>query len=105
MDVTHTHCAGLDVHKKVVVACCLVQVASGKLKRTIRSFGTTTAQLLSLNDWLNNQQVTQIAMESTGEYWKPIYNILESNFEIMVVNAQLVDLQNRGHERSRSTPE
>ena len=87
MDVTHTHCAGLDVHKKIVVACCLIQVPSGKLKRTVRSFGTTTAQLLSLSDWLSNQQVTQIAMESTGEYWKPIYNILESNFEIMVVNA------------------
>ena len=87
MDVTYTHCAGLDVHKKVVVACSLIQVPSGKLKRTIRSFGTTTAQLLSLSDWLNAQQITQIAMESTGEYWKPIYNILESNFEIMVVNA------------------
>lgn len=87
MDVTHTHCAGLDVHKKIVVACCLIQVPSGKLKRTVRSFETTTAQLLSLSDWLSNQQVTQIAMESTGEYWKPIYNVLESNFEIMVVNA------------------
>ena len=87
MDVNHTHCAGLDVHKKIVVACCLIQISSGKLKRTVHSFGTTTAQLLALSDWLSNQQVTQIAMESTGEYWKPIYNVLESNFEIMVVNA------------------
>ena len=59
MDVTYTHCAGLDVHKKVVVACSLIQVPSGKLKRTIRSFGTTTAQLLSLSDWLNAQQINQ----------------------------------------------
>ena len=88
MEVTHTHCAGLDVHKKIVVACILVQTTSKKLERTVRSFGTTTAELLALNDWLSNQKVTHIAMESTGEYWKPIYNILEFNFEVMVVNAQ-----------------
>jgi transposase len=88
MEVTHTHCAGLDVHKKVVVACSLVQTAPRKLERTIRSFGTTTSELLALSDWLATQGVTQIAMESTGEYWKPIYNILEFNFEVMVVNAQ-----------------
>ena len=88
MEVTHTHCAGLDVHKKVVVACSLIQTAPRKLERTIRSFGTTTTELLALNDWLSTQGVTQVAMESTGEYWKPIYNILEFNFEVMVVNAQ-----------------
>ena len=88
MEVTHTHCAGLDVHKKVVVACSLIQTTPRKLERTVRSFGTTTSELLALNDWLSNQKITQVAMESTGEYWKPIYNILESNFEVMVVNAQ-----------------
>jgi len=88
MEVTHTHCVGLDVHKKIVVACSLIQTAPRKLERTIRSFGTTTSELLALNDWLSTQNVTQVAMESTGEYWKPIYNILEFNFEVMVVNAQ-----------------
>ena len=88
MEVTHTHCAGLDVHKKIVVACSLTQIAPGKLERSIRSFGTTTVELLALSDWLSSQKITQIAMESTGEYWKPIYNILESNLEVMVVNAQ-----------------
>ena len=88
MEVTHTHCVGLDVHKKIVVACSLIQTAPRKLERTVRSFGTTTSELLALNDWLSTQNVTQVAMESTGEYWKPIYNILEFNFEVMVVNAQ-----------------
>lgn len=88
MEVTHTHCVGLDVHKKVVVACSLIQTAPRKLERTVRSFGTTTSELLALSDWLSTQGVTQVAMESTGEYWKPIYNILEFNFEVMVVNAQ-----------------
>ncbi|MEL6929952.1 MAG: transposase, partial [Cyanobacteria bacterium J06600_6] len=88
MEVTHTHCAGLDVHKRIVVACIIIQTTPRKLERTVRSFGTTTSELLALNDWLNTQNVTQVAMESTGEYWKPIYNILEFNFEVLVVNAQ-----------------
>ena len=50
MEITHTHCAGLDVHKKVVVACSLIQTTPKKLERTVRSFGTTTSQLLALND-------------------------------------------------------
>jgi hypothetical protein len=69
MEITHTHCAGLDVHKKVVVACSLIQTAPRKLERTVRSFGTTTSELLALNDWLSSQNVTQVAMESTGEYF------------------------------------
>lgn len=88
MEITHTHCAGLDVHKKLVVACSLIQTAPRKLEQTVRSFGTTTSELLALNDWLTTQNITQVAMESTGEYWKPIYNILEFNFQVMVVNAQ-----------------
>lgn len=84
MDVIHTHCAGLDVHKKVVVAAIIVE---GRPKE-IRSFGTMTSDLLSLSDWLMSCGVTHVAMESTGEYWKPIFNILENNFEVMLVNAQ-----------------
>jgi len=84
MEVIHRDCAGLDVHKKVVVAAI---IAEGRPKE-IRSFGTMTADLLELSDWLMSNGVTHVAMESTGEYWKPIFNILENNFEIMLVNAQ-----------------
>ena len=84
MDVIHTHCAGLDVHKKVVVAAIIVE---GRPKE-IRSFGTMTSDLLALSDWLMSCGVTHVAMESTGEYWKPVFNILEHNFEVLLVNAQ-----------------
>jgi transposase len=84
MDVIHRNCAGLDVHKKIVVAAILVEGRS----KDIRSFGTMTADLLELSDWLMSRGVTHVAMESTGEYWKPIFNILENNFEVMLVNAQ-----------------
>lgn len=88
MEVTYSHCAGLDVHKKLVVACCLWPMENGQLAQETRSFGTTTQELLSLSSWLSRLGITHLAMESTGEYWKPIYNILESSFEVMVVNAQ-----------------
>jgi len=68
MEDTHTHCVGLDVHKKV--ACSLIQTAPRKLERTVRSFGTITSELLALNDWLSTQNVAQVAIESTGEYCK-----------------------------------
>jgi transposase len=87
MQVVHMRCAGLDVHKKTVVACvCLVQV-DGTITRHIRTFGTTTAELLSLVAWLLSLEVSHIAMESTGEFWKPLYNLLESSFTVWVVNA------------------
>jgi len=88
MDVVYTHCAGLDVHKKVVVAAIIVPDGAGGLLRESRSFGTVTAELLALSDWLMGRGVTRVAMESTGEYWKPIFNILENNFEVILVNAQ-----------------
>jgi len=88
MDVLHTHCAGLDVHKQTVVAA--VRVPEPKKKRGWRvitqTFGTMTADLLALSDWLLTQGVSHAAMESTGEYWKPVYNILEANFELLLVN-------------------
>lgn len=88
MEVLHTHCAGLDVHKRTVVASLIKPDERGKVHKETRTFGTTTAELLQLSDWLNEHQVTHVAMESTGEYWKPIYNILEDNFELLLVNAQ-----------------
>jgi transposase len=88
MDIVHTHCAGLDVHKKTVVACVITPKASGGWQKEIRTFETMTADLLGLSDWLQGFGVTHVAMESTGEYWKPVFNILEGNFEVVLVNAQ-----------------
>jgi transposase len=83
MEIVHTYCAGLDVHKKTVVAAIIVQG-----KKETRTFETMTSDLLALSDWLTSEGVTHVAMESTGEYWKPVYNILENNFEVLLVNAQ-----------------
>ena len=88
MDIVHTHCAGLDVHKKTVVPAIIVPDPMGGLHKETHTFGTMTADLLALSDWLMGQGVTHVAMESTGEYWKPVFNILENNFEVLLVNAQ-----------------
>jgi len=88
MDIIYTHCAGLDVHKKTVVAAIIVPNGQGGLHKEQRTFGTMTADLLALSDWLLVHQVTQVAMESTGEYWKPVFNILEDGFGVILVNAQ-----------------
>jgi len=87
MDVVYPRCAGLDVHKKTVVACVIVQGAKGKPQKTIRTFGTMTDDLLALGDWLAQQEVTHVAMESTGVYWQPIWNLLEERFTLLLVNA------------------
>jgi transposase len=87
VDIIHASCAGLDVHKKSVTACAL-RVSDGELVHETRSFGTTTAELLALADWLAGKEVRQVAMESTGVYWKPVFNILEGQFEVILVNAQ-----------------
>lgn len=83
MEVLHQRCSGIDVHKKSVVACVLTPEG-----RETRTFGTMTADLLALADWLAERRVTHVAMESTGVYWKPVYNILEEAFEVLLANAQ-----------------
>src|ERR671932_1192435 len=88
MEVTYTHCAGLDVHKKTVVVCCLTPGAQGHPHKEIRTFSTMTPDLLALADWLTSLGITHVAMESTGEFWKPVYQILEATFRVLVVNAQ-----------------
>lgn len=87
MRIVYQRVAGLDVHKKVVVAAIIVQKADGDWHQERRSFGTMTTDLLGLSDWLMSHEVTHVAMESTAEYWKPIFNILENNFEVVLVNA------------------
>ncbi len=88
MQVVHERCCGLDVHKKTVVACVLITDSKGKVQRSIRTFRTLTADLLALDDWLESLGVTHIAMESTGVYWRPVFNILEEGREVILVNAQ-----------------
>ena len=88
MRIIYKRCCGLDVHKKVIVACLLMLEADGELRQEIRKFGTMTEDLLALLDWLQQAGCTHVAMESTGVYWKPIYNILEGHLDVVVVNAQ-----------------
>ena len=87
VDILHKTCAGLDVHKKTVVVCVRSVGDDGATGELIRTFGTMTADLLELADWLDAQGVRHAAMESTGVYWKPIWHILEGRFELMLVNA------------------
>src|SRR5262245_53147231 len=87
MQVVHTRCAGLDVHKKSVVAAARLLSPDGTLTTHVRTFGTTTAALLELVAWLLSLEVTHVAMESIGEFWKPLYNLLEGSFTVLVVNA------------------
>src|SRR5882672_3748700 len=78
---------GLDVHQATVVACLLIVRKDGKVRKQMRTFGTTTRELLSLREWLLSEGCTHAAMESTGVYWKPVYAILEGGLEIVVANA------------------
>jgi transposase len=86
MNVVHARCAGLDVHQQTVVACARV-VVKGRITQEVRTFGTTTRELLALADWLAAHGCTHVAMESTGVYWKPVWHVLEEHFELVLANA------------------
>jgi transposase len=88
MEVVHARCCGLDIHKKLIVACAIVPGGDGQPRKQVRSFGSMSDDLAKLSDWLVEQGVTHVAMESTASYWKPIYNVLEERFELLLVNAQ-----------------
>src|ERR1700687_1426999 len=81
---------GLDVHQATVVACLLIVLQNGKVQKQVRTFGTTTRELLTLREWLLLEGCTHVALESTGVYWKPVYAILEGALQIVVANAQHV---------------
>lgn len=83
MQIVYESCAGLDVHAKTVVACLIVRG-----HKEVRTFSTMTDDLLQLADWLGQQGCTQVAIESTGVYWKPVFNILEAVLEVILVNAR-----------------
>jgi len=88
MDTIYGCCAGLDVHKESIQCCVRRMDEQGKVQDQVRAFGTTTRQLLALYDHLSQCGVTHVAMESTGVYWKPVWNVLESGFELILVNAR-----------------
>jgi len=88
MEILHQRCCGLDVHKKSVVACLLTPGSRGEPGKETRTFSTMTADLLAMAQWLEGEGCTHVAMESTGSYWKPIYNLLEDRFELLLVNAR-----------------
>jgi transposase len=88
MDVVYPQCCGLDIHKKTVVACLITSTQGPEPVKDIRTFRTMTADLLALADWLQEAGCTHVAMESTGVYWRPVYNLLEGQCELLVVNAQ-----------------
>jgi transposase len=90
MHIVFERCAGLDCHKQTAVVCRLIPGPTGGLQRETRTFGTTTAALLRLSDWLSEGGVTHVAIESTGVYWRPIFNLLEGSFAVWVLNAQHV---------------
>ncbi len=83
MQILHPCCGGLDVHAKNVVTCL---IKNGR--KQIRTFSTMTDELLALLDWLTSEGCTHVAIESTGVYWKPIFNILEGSMEVLLVNAR-----------------
>jgi len=82
MEVIYSRCCGLDVHAKTVVACLCIQG-----EKQIQTFTTMTEGLLQLSDWLALAGCTHVAIESTDVYWRPVFNILEGNFEVLLVNA------------------
>jgi transposase len=87
MEVLYAHCAGLDIHKETVVAC-VRHMSGGKVKTEVRTFATMTGTLLDLSAWLATEQITHIAMEATGVYWKPVWHILsDGEFQLVLANA------------------
>src|SRR4051794_36613062 len=91
MEVLYSRCAGLDVHKATVVAGVRLAAPGGKVVREVRTFGTTTASLPELAEWLTAQGCTHAAMEATGVYWKPVWHILaEGGFALVLANAAQV---------------
>jgi transposase len=88
MDILHRCCTGLDVHKRTVVACVRRLDEQGRVHQDVRTFETTTSDLLALSDWLAERDITRVAIESMGVFWRPVLNILEGRFAVVLINAQ-----------------
>ena len=83
----HERCCGLDIHKKFVVACLLTTSVEGTVHKEVRTFSAMTNDLVALADWLRGEDCGPVVMESTGSYWRPVFNLLEEQCEVLVVNA------------------
>lgn len=90
MDAILERCAGLDIHQETVVACFLLGPLDKKPAKEVETFGTTTKELLRLQDWLVSRECKEVAMESTGVYWKPIWNILEDACRLTLANPERI---------------
>jgi transposase len=90
LDLIHPCCAGLDVHKKTVVASVRRLGPDGAVNSQVRTFRAMTADLIALADWLDAEGVSHVAMESTGVYWKPVFHLVEGRFEVLLVNAHRI---------------
>jgi transposase len=89
LQALYARVCGLDLHKKLIVACVrILNTEDGTVQSTLRKYGTMTADLIELRQWLTDQKVTHVAMESTGIYWQPVFNLLESHFKLLLINAQ-----------------
>jgi transposase len=87
MEVLHSRCCGIDIHKRSITVCVLIREAGRKEQKHLREFGTTTSAILNCADWLRSLGVTHVAMESTGVYWRPVWNLLEGQFDLLLANA------------------
>lgn len=92
MEVMIPRCCGIDVHKSTLVACLLLTKPNGQTGKTVKTFSTMTADLIALKDWLEANECTHAAIESTGVYWKPVFNILEGSVKVILANAR--DIKN-----------
>src|SRR3954466_9607307 len=88
MDTLYPCGAGLDIHKEIIVACVRKALGDGKAQQEVRTFRTETSGLLALADWLTAEGVTHAVMESTGVYWKPVWNVRDGVIELLWVNAE-----------------
>jgi len=88
MEVVYARCCGRNIHKQVLVACLVTPGPDGERRKEVRRFGAMTADIAALGDWLAEAGCTHVAMESTGVYWKPIDNLLEGRFTLVLVNPQ-----------------
>jgi len=87
-DIVHSRCCGVDVHKDSIAACVRWIDDKGNVSKESRTFGTTTQEINAFADWLRSREIRLVAMESTGVYWRPIWNLLEGRFEIKLANSE-----------------
>ena len=99
MQVIHNRCAALDVHKKTAVTTIMITQADGSVQEYTRTFLTMTADLLALDDWLRSHDIKVIAMESTGVFWRPVFNLLEEGRQVILVNAEPHESSTRPQDR------